>query len=419
MLIKMMKPTRLSLVLLGLSAIVAMQGIEARVGDAEEKTASRGRELLEEMSEHLNKVDWTIMPEILQERVAELESFVEKSRALAEELSTFDVTSGGGSRQLQQQANKAPNMTFASVLNVNPHLKALHQGAKQNPKTRLFVETHEALMNGDVGFISKHIASLAKRTKTLTEGLPHGNGERRLTLDSQCQALVEAVDQYSLSDLFIALYKENIDEDDGTFDQDAQITEDIFDKMDLIVDKVNDIKANGYDFTRCNTLLEQFHSNVEMSTYTIYVPSSVNTVQRGVNPATYLQLESVKNSQDKRFHRQAEMLFEDFVVCTESLQKTLVGTSEPSLYKTESGARIPLRVMPADTSAVNEHGAPDISGDKFQNDFFEFGVPDIFTELFDSSNVQIYEPTRGNDDCCFDVSPPSPMSNERHCTPPP
>lgn len=399
----MMKRTRLPLVLLGLSAIFAVQGVDARVGDADEKAASRGFELLEEMSEHLNTVDWKTLPDIFQERAAELESFVEKSRAVTEELSTFDVRSGGGSRQLQQQADKARKMKFASVLNANPQLKALHQGAKQNPKTRLFVKTHEALMNGDVRFISEHIASLAKRTKTLTEGVSHGNRERRLTFQSQCEALVEAAKQYSLFGLFVALYKDNIDEDDGTFDPDAQIIENVFDKMEAIAGTLKAIKESAIDRTKCNSLLEQFHTNVEMSAYNAYIPDSVNTVQRGVNPATYVQLEGIKKAKDTSFFRQAEMLFEDFVSCTEYLQ-TALAPSEPSLFVTvgsDRRARIPLRVSSPDgKTGVTGHGAPNTNLDssQFQNFFFKYGTPDIFTELFDSSKKEVYKPRKGNDD---------------------
>jgi hypothetical protein len=351
--------------------------------------AARGQELVEEVTANLANVDWTIFPEVFQKAAGELESLVEAAKnATAHLTSTCDVIAMGDQRCLQEVTREPLNMS--SVLDAHPKIAQLHREFKSNPKTRRLALAHEALMKGDLGSIESRIRSLTKHVhRSLAGGYTREeHGGRRLTKEIQCKELVDAVkNQYNFYDLFISLYKENIDEDDGTFDQDATITEDIFEKIEQINQAVEAIVETSYNnLSLCDTLLQHFHTNSEYSNseetlYAEYHASSVNTVQRGVTPATYLSLQSVRQSGDSRFYRQAELLFEDFLVCANSLKRRLAPSDDDvSIFHTqENSARMPYRVNDPGTDAVDDHGAPIISDaaiNSFDYDnFFKYKTP--------------------------------------------
>jgi hypothetical protein len=338
--------------------------------------AARGQELVEEVATNLANVDWTIFPEVFQKAAGELESLVEVAKnATAYLTTTCDVIAMGDQRRLQEVIREPLNMS--SVLNAHPEIAQLHREFKSNPKTRRLALAHEALMKGDLGSIESRIRSLTKHVHSSLAGgyLREEHGGRRLTKKNQCEELVDVVkNQYSFYDLFVSLYKDNIDEDDGAFDQDATITEGIFEKIKKINLAVEAIVEDSYNnLALCDTLLEQFHTNREESLYAVYQASSVNTVKRGATPATYLSLQSVRQSGNKKFYRQAELLFEDFLVCANSLQRELAPDDVSIFLTQDNSARMPYRVNDPGLNAVDQHGAPKNPLD--YDNFFKYNTP--------------------------------------------
>jgi hypothetical protein len=165
---------------------------------------------------------------------------------------------------------------------------------------------HEAIQNGDASFFEERLQRLRRHSFA-----SFSQSGRRLVVnyskEGQCQQLYECAKDYTLYDLVVYLYTDDIDEDSGEIDSNKKDAgdkgipplqqfddEDLLDKYTKIHRTIDDLSDQSGDFqykeTDCDFLLEQFHrfAESESPVDAQWVQGSINSVCRSPQKYTFV-----------------------------------------------------------------------------------------------------------------------------------
>jgi hypothetical protein len=358
---------------------------------------------VEALEEFLSALDGSLdLPVELQSVVVNTRDQLEKAKGMSTdilpELSTLPerfekypyMTHGSLNnntfrRTLRVERNKGTGRQ--STTNKNGHFADALGDLRLHQRMSHHFDMHDALLNGDMSYVKNKVQSLGRKLgRAQKKTAPHGRalslfddigdafGEAFLPSDPDaqkeavCQQLIEYASAFSVYDLFIFFYSDDIDFETGEADDlirnfDANGANFLIKRaqVDAAIKEAKRDDIFAHHDQACDSLLEEFHRNVEDGETTQWVGSEVIDVRRAQGTAKFIKFSDLEKAVDVTLR---DIIFADLVRCARDIydmRPNKLTDSESFVFQTSGNVyRFPTSV---NSDNLDKHGHIELNAD--------------------------------------------------------